>query len=464
MPDLANLTPDQAAVLSAAVSSSAGDTVARLAGLNATSLPIIVAVEGDSRVAYGKWGQSSSWRGFTQWLQIYSNQRLKFPGALNTAVSGNGTTQILARLPASITAAKAAGASAMFLVMGINDRIAGLPYATTMSNVAAAVALVQQAGLICILFVDTSQGTATIATRLTVAQQAIQKRTRDGYRQMHNPRGDVYVVDVSAAFDDPLATSNFSLDTMVSDGTHDQPLGSYMRAMAALPTVNVLWKPVPFVGFTDNSQPYNATDNPGGCLTANPMVDGIGGVINASAPHATGQIATGWNFGANTAGSVLTAALSKVTKADGTVWQQAAISGTTGSGVTLTNYPLGVARMWFYQTISLANAPVGSKVQVSGQFEYDGGNANVSSIVMGSEASLTSATQYNELGYRGNPVPNAIRMPDGPWSFPLCANEPMVIPATASVHLLRIGIVVESPNATVAMTFRFRATGAQIVP
>lgn len=146
MPDLANLTPDQAAVLSAAVSSSAGDTVARLTGLNATSLPIIVAVEGDSRVAYGKWGQSSSWRGFTQWLQIYSNQRLKFPGALNTAVSGNGTTQILARLPASITAAKAAGASAMFLVMGINDRIAGLPYATTMSNVAAAVALVQQAG------------------------------------------------------------------------------------------------------------------------------------------------------------------------------------------------------------------------------------------------------------------------------------------------------------------------------
>lgn len=439
--------------------------LARSTALTAIALPVICAVEGDSRMAYGRWGQSSSWRGLTQWVQIMSNQRLQFPGALNTAVSGNNTTQILARMPASILAAKAAGASCMWMRLGINDRIAGFTFATTMANVQAIIALCQAAGLIVFIFVDTSCAAVGFTTnQLSATQSAIQQRTRFAYRQLQNSQAGVEIFDISAAYDDPLSTLNYNLATMVADGTHDQISGSMAAALVAMPTVNRRWPSVPFSPFTSNSQQFDATNNPNGCLTANPMVDGTTGVINASAPNATGQVATGWNFGANTAGGVLTAALSKVTKADGTTWQQAAISGTVGSGLTLTNYPLGVARLWFYQTISLTNAPIGSKVQIVGQMEYDSGNANISSLIFGSEASYTGATQYNELGYRGQTVANAMVMPAGPLSLPPMGNEPMIIPPTTTVHIMRVGVEIEVPSATVAMTFRFRGTGARIVP
>lgn len=429
---------------------------------DAISLPIINAIEGDSRPDYAHWGQSASWRGFALWLQTLTNQRLQFPGALNTAVSGTNTAQILARMPTSIAAAKAAGASAMWLMMGINDRIAGsFTFNDTMNNVTAIVKMVRAAGLVCFLYTDTTQGSAAFpAQAMSQSQKDIQKRTRYAYRQFHDPANDIYVFDLSPDFDDPLSTLNFNLNTMVADGTHHSVLGAYRAAMVALPTVQRRWQIQPFVTFTDNSQQYSANDNPFGCLTANPMVDGTTGNINASASNATGQVATGWSFGANAQGNTLAAALSKVAKADGTVWQQAVFSGQASAATTLTNYPLGTAQMWFYQNISLASAPIGSKVQVSAQIEWDAGNANISSILVGSEVGFSGGSTRNYSGYRGQTVAQPMSMIQGPQSL-LVANEPIVVAAGATSHIMRIGIELDAGSVAAAMTFRFRGAGAR---
>ena len=438
---------------------AAGDPTAR-ARLN--SLSRVCAIEGDSRGDYAHRAAGKTARGFPHWLEVISESRVFFPDALNTAVSGNNTEEVLARMPTSIAAAVAAGAGSMWIITGANDRGALWNAARTMTALNSVISLVRAAGLLCFIWVDTARGDTVFGNNMDSSQYAVYQDVKIKYRALHNPQNGVFILDCTPAWDDPSSTICQNLPYITYDTIHDSQKGAYQRALSALPTVTKLWAPNPIIFPTSNSQGYSAT-NPKGILTSNPMVTGTTGTIGAAAVNASGQLANSWNLtcngtGGTSLGSSITTVLSKVTKSDGTVWQQAVLSGTpVGSSTT-------AAYVTFWQSVSLANAPAGSLVRTASQIEWDAGHTGILEIAVGSEASFSGGlvanyAGLNDLAAKGFTARLGLLPTAGAYAY---QNEGTLVPASPTFHSMNIRIQTDT-DTPIALTMRFRACGASLV-
>jgi lysophospholipase L1-like esterase len=301
-------------------------------------------------------------QGWLGWLQFLTRQRFDFDIADNFGVSGDTTRQMLARVPAMLAATKAA---TIFVLGAINDRgTANMTYQATMDNLTQIRDMCRANGRRVVIFAELPKGdSVNTSVRLTGSQLKIHLRVRQALLDWRTEPG-VYVVDPwqSCALI-TSTTGDWASVNETKDGLHPAPLGAYHVALPAVPVVNAIFPPVDILPWSNTDQ-YDATDFPNGCLNSNPMMTGTGGTFNATG--GSGNVADGWS---ENAGPTWTRAYSKVTGSDGKTWQQVVLGGTgTTGGVSLRQV--------------LSNIAVGDKVEAFMDVEIDPSVANVSQFAL----------------------------------------------------------------------------------
>lgn len=309
-----------------------------------------VALFGDSRT--NQCSGSTGWRnnGYIHWLRFLTGQRfdVKFDTSLgvyatqpadssgtpspvhdNFGVSGNTTTQMLDRCD-KMLAATSAGTFIVF--GGVNDRLTGISYATSVTNMSTIIDKLLAAGRFVILVAEMPTGdaantgnrlstTALLRDHIRFHQWVLDQRNRPG----------VIVVDIWPAIADNSGTSTTVADVRSGtcyDGRHPQMNGAYLIARALQPAIEALFPPLPILPASP-SDTYDASNNPFGCLAANPMMAGSGGSLGT---NCTGTIAASWQAAGGSGTTGATATYSKQSDGFGNPVQRAVIAGTaTGS-------------------------------------------------------------------------------------------------------------------------------------
>ena len=337
---------------------SLGNRKVIIFGDSRTDQCTVPSITTSSSIEYSKMAQ-----GWIGWLQFLSGQRFDFDLADNYGKSGDTSAQLLARVPAAIatTTAKVA-----IVLIGTNDANSSVPYATTKANFDAIIALLQAAGMTVIVIAELPRGDSTnTSARLTATNLKHFMQYTEYLRRLRTTPG-VFVADPWQYWADPLSATGDAISaTYTKDGLHENPLGAYYIALSVLPIINSIFPAVDILP-TSNSDLFDATDNPWGCLNSNPMMDGTGGSFNATG--GSGLVATGWS---ENAGPTWTRTYSKSTLANGKPAQQIVIGGTgTTSGVG------------FRQTITAGNLTIGDQVQAVASIEIDASAANVSQLAL----------------------------------------------------------------------------------
>jgi lysophospholipase L1-like esterase len=326
-----------------------------------------IAFLGDSRTFQSTSITSTEYsklaQGFIGWLQFLTRQRFEFALTDNYGVSGDTTTQMLARCSGMLSATTA---GTIIVFGGTNDRSGSFSYATTISNLAAIRDLCLAAGRRVIFVAELPKGDSTnTSARLTGSQLNIHIRVRQWLLDQRSLQG-VYVADPWQYMANITSTTgDFASANETKDGIHPQPLGAYHIALALKPIIEALFPPVDLLPWS-NTDTYSATDNPGGCLNANPMMGGTAGSFNATG--GSGSVSDSWS---ENAGPTWTRVYSKVTGSDGKTWQQVVLGGTgTTGGVSLR------------QVITAGNLAVGDQVYAVADIDMDASAANVSQLAL----------------------------------------------------------------------------------
>lgn len=327
-------------------------------GDSRTDQNTVPSISTASATEYSKMAQ-----GWIGWLQALTNQRFDFDLGDNYGKSGDTSAQMLARIPAALAATTAKVA---IVLIGTNDANSSVPFATTKANVDASIALLQAAGMTVIVIAELPRGDGTnTSARLTATNLKHFLQYAEYLRRLKTTPG-VFVADPWQYWADPLSTTGDVVSpTYTKDGLHEAPIGAYYIALALVPIVNAIFPPVDILP-TANSDLFDATDNPWGCLNSNPMMDGTAGTFNATG--GSGVVATGWS---ENAGPTWTRVYSKATLANGKPAQQVVLGGTgTTSGVG------------FRQIITAGNLTIGDQVQAVASVEIDASAANTSQLAL----------------------------------------------------------------------------------
>lgn len=391
----------------------------------------VIAGLGDSITAQGfggslAGGYTFSSNGYLTWAAFLSKRRVKLLPGGNFGVSGETSTQILARVGQVVSFAP----GVCVVLAGTND-IATIPVATTIANLAAIYDALQNANIAVIAIPIMPRGS------LTTAQYGkIHQINRWIYGQRISRRRFI-VVDMSAAYGDPLTGAPRT--TMSSDQLHPLTYGAYVIGNELQPALAALF-PDPLLPFSNILDLYSATDNP----TGNLLASGVGlmvGTTGTLSNGPTGSLATSWSANGVNLPAGATAAFAKTTKADGRALQQLTLGGTYNSASPSS---LNVTSQSFH-----ANVVAGDTVQVAMEFEADAGIQNLGQF----------ALVLNVTDGSGNPTPidmqgsNAMVLP--PVSFSgIVETPPVTLPITptnmsVSVRFTPTGVGVSSTLAAV---------------
>lgn len=417
----------------------------------------IFAGFGDSVWDYGSTSCCKTVNGLQHWIQVFTGYRVTFPNAIDFAVAGTTCDQVLASAQAGqVDQAVAAGASGAVLMCASNDRGANFPASQTMAAINNWISLVRSRGLLAVVFVQMGRGSATYGQTLSAAQLGAQMNVRQQIRNLHSPKNGIYVIDMTPFTDAPLSTTGYNNDARTRDGVHPNQVGAYLAGQGAANTFMQMFPPIQIEPRT-NSDIYDATNNPRGSLTGNPMLDGTAGTINTSTCTGTtsGQVASTWTIGCMAQTAAMTITASKVSKADGTVCQQIQFSGTpTVSGTT-------VPYISFYRSIGLSGAPAGTNVTVTGRVEWDADVSNLLSVAVGSEASYGSGGLAQS--YAGVPPVNGYSTSPAlvqAVSF-VEASDPMTVPVGVTSDTAK-GQIYLNPGVAASGTVRFCSMMARV--
>lgn len=312
-------------------------------GIGVTNTVPQIATLGDSNV-FINWGSDPNTgtaqispptlgilqaRGFAFWAQTLCDARVEFPQTLNFGVSGETSTQILARVDQAASSA----ADAVVVEGPTNDfGAANLPYATTIANLTAIIAALRAKNKRVFLLTVPPRGHpsshyfsgASDAKLLRLfAVNTWIKRTASQMR-------GVSVIDPWGTIAAPSSAYGDFLSTMVnaSDVAHFIPASAYQIGKLLAAEFTRLYPPIDWLP-KSNTDLYDATSNPVGALNANPMMLGTAGTLSGTTPTPTGQVADGWTLSGADAG--LTLAGSKQVSGN-TTSQRIALGGTPGSG------------------------------------------------------------------------------------------------------------------------------------
>lgn len=338
-------------------------------GLPANNL---FALVGDSRAAADHLNSTASMvyhnvSGIGWWTQTLSRGRVRFPIALDYAVGGSDSEQMLAT---QIPVAVASPAASVLMLTSTNDRAArGWDANRTIAALTASIQALVSAGKIVWIIAELPRGDSGFTSaRLSTQQLAFHMQVRRWILECRERFGrNVFVIDAYPRIANRASTTGDISILPVRqtyDGLHQNGAGACTIAQTWLsdPAFNALYGGVPDQLTWAAADTFSA-DNPRGNLLANGLMTGTTGTVGAGM---TGQVADGWTTSSANLGSV-TAAWAKVTTATGD-WQQVTIGGTSGVSQTSIN---------LIRNISYANVSAGDVLDASAEFEVDAGASGI---------------------------------------------------------------------------------------
>lgn len=317
--------------------------------LDSTGRPAYLGAAGQRTIAFFGDSISTGYSGTTTLNKIsfcsvvlqLSKQRFSWPQANDFGVSGNTTTQMLARVDDVL----AARPDICIVHGGTNDINGGtISPTTTISNLDAIYDALIAAGITVIAIPILGRTTpALTSTKRNYGQQI-----NDWIRRNQETRKGLIVVDCGLAFDDPTSTTWAERSGYTADGLHPNQLGAYYIAKKVVAALDVLF-PSFNIPVTSPADAYHSTENPYGnrLETGTGMFGGTSGSISTG--DASGTVATGWTLTSSNLGGA-TCVASKVTLADGRNAQRITLSGNyTGNdrwallscGATAGNFAAG---------------------------------------------------------------------------------------------------------------------------
>jgi len=254
-----------------------------------------VGVIGDSRLANSYItpvpGAGTKSAGFQNqmagtWLRALSGQRIDILPQHQLAVSGSTTTQVLTQ--ANAMAALAVKPDICLINGGTNDfasapTLAGANLAFT--NITSAALILQSAGIVPVIEVDTPRTTASWSANAGVVSAQYNRRLRVWCSQNNIMLSDCEAQYIIPATGEPATSYN------VADGIHSASTGSCIRALSFLRTIEPLLGKHTW-GAASPRDSYDATINPYGNMLANAIFSGTGGIHTGTG--ASGTVPTSW--------------------------------------------------------------------------------------------------------------------------------------------------------------------------
>ena len=350
-------------------------------GLGAEVVTPRIAQVGDSRTAQGWSGTQQSPHGYQYWASLALGGRVTFPQDLNFAVSGYTSTQARDAIGAVLLS----DCDAVVLLVGTNDRAAGVAAATTIENIEAIISGCQTAGKTIFVIADLPRGDTTFTNRRLPTNDLLQHFQVIRWTLQQTRRAGVYPIDPWPTMAVAGSTTGDAILGMFYDGLHESQVGAKAIGDALAAVMERVYPPIGQDILSSNADLFEATYNPRGNLVANGMMDGTAGAL---ASGVTGQIADGWTLATMPAG--VSCVASKVTGSDGEVWQQMVFSGTPSAG--------GVFE--FRRDVSpLSNIGASDRVYATGAFEVEAGSSGYWSPYIGPRLLFAgSATQAPTFG------------------------------------------------------------------
>lgn len=346
----------------------------------------MVAFLGDSITAAGTAQDTAdairnSNRCHSFWLPSLTHERVKTTQALNFGVSGQTSTQILAR----ISEVTSSDAGLCVVLAGTNDLGAGTPD-VTISNLYQMYEILANAGILAIAIpiLPRTILTGSGLGELWYINQAIKKAPS-------LMRG-VYVCDAGFIFGDPTSAVGSPRAGYTYDGLHPVALGSYWLSQPLVDCIEPLF-PTPEPILAGVSDSYSGSNNPTGNLLSNGLMEGTGGTVSGTG--VSGDVADDWTLTVAAGGgtiSSLTCVGAKVTGADGHVSQEITLGGTyTGGFATLA-----VLKQDF---VSFGAFQPGDSLIAECNYEVDAGSDYVSGVSLLCAATMSGVLKQVEDGY-----------------------------------------------------------------
>uniref|UniRef100_A0AAU6W065 GDSL-like lipase/acylhydrolase n=3 Tax=unclassified bacterial viruses TaxID=12333 RepID=A0AAU6W065_9VIRU len=400
----------------------------------------IVAIIGDSITNQCTGANGTETYGYLSNALRQSDARFVFPLANNFGVGGDTTTQIRVRTPNVV----ASGAGIVIMLGGTNDRTSGLTVQTSIDNYKYMRDQFIAAGQFVICVVPMPRGdkrnATTISKTLTAAQLTDALRYRDRILK-EMPKQGCVAVDTWPDFSDLSSSTGEVIQGYTHDGLHPSPTGAFVLGSLIAQEIKKLL-PLDAILPISNSDIYNATTNPFGLVTVNPMMLGTAGT---PATGGTGELADGWRGSTASTAAGVTRTYSKVTK-DGKVWQQVVLGGAT---------PSQAGRLDLLSQVALqGNIVLGGVYEIVGQYEIDAGSSFILSIQPGIQIN-SDVVQYDGDRYDADQYFPVVAQSGVFRSPQMQINTATDIRALVSLYVSNVG----TPNATI----RFRAVGMRRV-
>lgn len=207
--------------------------------------------------------------------------------ALNKGVSGNTTTQMLARYDADV-AANYDSFDIALIIGGVNDYGNSIMAATTLSNIQTMVSALLNAGKWVVLFTLPPNNGGGGSIDQTMAYLNVNSHLRN-YVKTVSTKTPLFLIDTWRDQSDPASSIGAPATGTTIDGTHLSALGGSLWARRMNATMGT-WLDAVDITNTSQAEAYHASFNPLGNLLDNPGFAttsggngfGVGGTIVGS--------------------------------------------------------------------------------------------------------------------------------------------------------------------------------------
>ena len=418
---------------------------------NPTTELVKMAWVGDSITAAQKASNSgnnvfNSNRSQAFWVPFLTGQRILCPQSLNFGVSGDTTTNVLARMDPIL----ACGAGYFHVMIGVND---SGNLSQTLTNLKSIWDQLLATGAVVLASTVLPRTTAVQATRDYICSINSYIRSKQGYAS------NFFVIDPFNAYGDPLSTT-FSPRTNYSyDGLHPKALGAYYISLPVRDLVNAL---IPDRGgpcYANSLDNYSG-GNLSGSLNTNSILDGTAGTKSAAGSTLTGDVADDWTISVSTNGgtvSNLVTTASKVTVSDGRPGQRIVMSGDVTPAVSgaIDN---GTLIQLTQDVATPSNVHGGDTLRAQCEVDIAEGTEGIAVVELKLSVTLDGTT-YTSADGAGNP---GDLLPSDAFSGTLRTPD-LVLPSGNTVTLVRTQVrILFKSGTSVTVVFDGTITGVAV--
>lgn len=354
---------------------------------------VIGGVEGDSRGQRNSSASALATRlhsyGWAHHARALMRQSVDFPVTTNCAIGGSTTTDILARIDASVATWKANNVSFVVLIMSRNDRVAvpAMSAQDSINNMIEIEKRIRKAGFLVIWLTDIPPtDAAAVGAPVFNADQVAEHHACINWQRNRRYERNVFVCDLSQYGWLVTSTLGYAIVGWLSDHTHpSQEAGTrYGQALARL--LATLFPIVDLRPYVSISAGHNPLKNPGGIINANPLTLGTAGTITAATGTCTGEVADGHSVQhLNCTGVTTVCSKEDVVNAFGITesWQKLVITGTPTDAAPSVE---------FQNNVGVAKLVGGDVIEAYCEYDAPAGNTGYSSIFFGLRLTHTSST------------------------------------------------------------------------